>query len=716
MNSDTKTLYLLWHDRRGGFFFRIARLAKAKASPRYEFRYYGEAFQDAHEHGLEPLLAFPDVGKIYKSDYLFPFFENRLMRKSRPDYESYVRTLGLDPDRADDIEILGRSGGERATDAFLLMLEPESIARDQYRLYFWAAGLGRSNAAARQVISGLQPGAALDMDEDDVLSQTRRPVGRLPEYVRALLSQNGAEKQSLQISVVATQPISPRRLLLCELVFRVADALKAQIPTAIPETQAHRELGRRALAVIGQRLSPELDGLVVFLCDGNLPELPPFARPKHGTFLDKPIDDSEMRIECSADARSLRLIGTDQNEFDNRMPVDFSRRLETQLELEDGSAIFAGGVGALSSASSIGPAGVAFHWQCQLRHWVWKKNVHGSAVVRYWVGLVPGVRLDYPWMNLGVTTLTSPGLKGVHVPGSPSLTLLHIDQVREDDTPQPGLALIVQATDEDADIDRHLYRITNMLSAALGIDEPSLFYGFNDSLQVVVCFSRDPLRANRDRKWLPVLPLSSERNTSEVRWPVPFLRCLRDRVFHSLDGPDLHLALIWFRFVLEEPYWESQFAKIGVVIRSLLQNAPGVGAVDWMSPADVSVALERVADMAKLNLPKEASAALDLSHRIAVLGDRGIRQSSFPALDDAASTSKSLPVVLDTLRVTFATLLAAAVGYVGPVVGRLHPIREWSQPHETRRLVAGGVPKERADQEQEARATFVAGDPDAFPW
>ena len=103
MSLQAERLFVLWHDRRGGFFFKIARLEKQSTSPRYVFRYELEAFQEAHEHGLEPLLTFPDVGKIYRSDHLFPFFENRLMRKSRPDYVDYVRALGLDPDTADEM-------------------------------------------------------------------------------------------------------------------------------------------------------------------------------------------------------------------------------------------------------------------------------------------------------------------------------------------------------------------------------------------------------------------------------------------------------------------------------------------------------------------------------------------------------------------------------------------------------------------------------------
>ena len=55
--SSQDRLYVLWHDRKGGFFFPIAQLERRRESPKYVFRY--ASFQEAHEHGLEALLAFP---------------------------------------------------------------------------------------------------------------------------------------------------------------------------------------------------------------------------------------------------------------------------------------------------------------------------------------------------------------------------------------------------------------------------------------------------------------------------------------------------------------------------------------------------------------------------------------------------------------------------------------------------------------------------------
>lgn len=712
MSLQAERLFVLWHDRRGGFFFKIARLEKQSTSPRYVFRYELEAFQEAHEHGLEPLLTFPDVGKIYRSDHLFPFFENRLMRKSRPDYVDYVRALGLDPDTADEMAILGRSGGERATDSFLLMPEPRQIDKDRSELYFWVTDLGRPTQTTPQNIAKLTSGTALTIGEQAVLLHEGNPVGRLPEYVRALIPQykplQGTPELSPKISVVSKNSLSPRRMLLCHLVFRPSSGDLMVGQTGIAEDQEHiNHRTNQPRAFIGKRLPQDLESLVVHLCEGNLPTLPVLARPIQGTLFDKPLHDPQMTLEGPLDGCRLRLSGTDVAHFYERMPVSVGRRYETHLELEDGSTVY---------ARSLGAFGTGGHWWCELEHWVWKNIESSAGLVRYWVALLPTARLDYQWMNLGVTTLTSQGLRGLHVPGEPSLTLIQIHQYDQNRPRQTGLAVIVQATDLEGDIERNLYRVINVLTAATGIDEPAVFFGFNGALTIDACFSRGRLQAQRDTTWLPVLPLAAEKHSRDLRWPVPFIRCLRGKICNTPYAQDLHLALVWFRFVLEDPCWEGQLAKMGVVLRLLLQNGLGAKGADWFNPESITNALARLAERSRLNLPPEASAVLDLSHRIAVLGDRGIASSAFPALEDVLSPTDHLGPVKETLRVTFATLLAEAIGYHGPVVGRLHSIRGRSQPHQPRHSPRDETSADRIRQEAEARATFVAGDPDAFPW
>lgn len=84
--------------------------------------------------GFGGLSRMQDFDKVYYSRELFPFFANRLISKSRPEYKQYLRWLGLDALPSTPLEILGITGGIRATDNYELIAVPKrkgpSIALD----------------------------------------------------------------------------------------------------------------------------------------------------------------------------------------------------------------------------------------------------------------------------------------------------------------------------------------------------------------------------------------------------------------------------------------------------------------------------------------------------------------------------------------------------------------------------------------------------------
>lgn len=84
--------------------------------------------QAATTPGFQPFVNFPDLGRDYRSSRLFPFFSQRVMSRSRPDYLPYLHALGL-ADDATPIEVLGRSNGQRRGDTVQVILEPK-IADD----------------------------------------------------------------------------------------------------------------------------------------------------------------------------------------------------------------------------------------------------------------------------------------------------------------------------------------------------------------------------------------------------------------------------------------------------------------------------------------------------------------------------------------------------------------------------------------------------------
>ncbi len=82
-----------------------------------------------------------DMGVVCLSNELFPLFSNRLLPKSRPEYRDYLKWLGLDENKTDEMEMLARSGGQRATDTLEIVPCPEPSANNSYEVYFFSHGL-----------------------------------------------------------------------------------------------------------------------------------------------------------------------------------------------------------------------------------------------------------------------------------------------------------------------------------------------------------------------------------------------------------------------------------------------------------------------------------------------------------------------------------------------------------------------------------------------
>jgi hypothetical protein len=140
----------------------------------YSFRYIQEARTIA---GFRPLLGFEELGRAYSSEHLFPIFAQRAMDRRRPDYASYVRDLGLDPETATPWEQITRSEGRRHGD--LLQLFPVPRVRSGSVSYsFFVHGIRHmpdnapelgsrvypvTAAAIEDAISRMSPGDALTL-------------------------------------------------------------------------------------------------------------------------------------------------------------------------------------------------------------------------------------------------------------------------------------------------------------------------------------------------------------------------------------------------------------------------------------------------------------------------------------------------------------------------------------------------------------------------
>jgi hypothetical protein len=160
MTAD-RALFVTWLDPDRRSIMPVARLVHhgGREGDLYEFRYIRGALE-ATERGFQPFIAFPELDRVYRSRSLFPFFANRVMPTTRPDYMEYVEVLGLDPTEADSIAILGRSGGRRETDRIEVVPTPTRDETGAYTTYFLLRGV-RYIPGAEERIARLSSGERL---------------------------------------------------------------------------------------------------------------------------------------------------------------------------------------------------------------------------------------------------------------------------------------------------------------------------------------------------------------------------------------------------------------------------------------------------------------------------------------------------------------------------------------------------------------------------
>ncbi|MEB3827644.1 HIRAN domain-containing protein [Phormidium sp. CCY1219] len=159
-----KKLFVAWQDPVSRAWFAIAQLTYS--DNRYQFTYIRGVKEACNRANFPGLWSFPNLEKVYESPELFPFFSNRVLRRSRPDYPDYIRWLNLPEGSDHPMAMLSRSGGTKLTDNFALFPYPEADDRGRYHLYFCAHGLRYMPSATNHRILQLQVGERLLMMHD----------------------------------------------------------------------------------------------------------------------------------------------------------------------------------------------------------------------------------------------------------------------------------------------------------------------------------------------------------------------------------------------------------------------------------------------------------------------------------------------------------------------------------------------------------------------
>jgi hypothetical protein len=151
-------LFVAWQSPTDRTWFTVGRLMSSAGRYRFEYTRGAELAQSS---GFSAFSAFPDFFVSYESDRLFPFFGNRLLSPSRPEYADFVRWVSHHEVIHEPVLLLGQSGGTRMTDTLELFPKPEFDDRGHYHLHFFIHGLSHMPGSAAKRAEELQPGERL---------------------------------------------------------------------------------------------------------------------------------------------------------------------------------------------------------------------------------------------------------------------------------------------------------------------------------------------------------------------------------------------------------------------------------------------------------------------------------------------------------------------------------------------------------------------------
>lgn len=221
-----RELILSWQDMKSREWFPVGRLSFSNNT--YEFGYTNGAF-NAEQTGFLGLAGMNDFFKSYKSENIFPVFQNRILNKSRPDRPEFLNWLDINLESYSQFEELARTGGIKATDSLRLYPVPSAI-NGKYLVNFFAHGVSHLIESYKKRANDLSVGDKLylcadlenEYDKNALILRTQDPVevvGYCPKFfAEDFYKVFEASKKSFNIDLVRVNIDAPEQLrLLCKL-------------------------------------------------------------------------------------------------------------------------------------------------------------------------------------------------------------------------------------------------------------------------------------------------------------------------------------------------------------------------------------------------------------------------------------------------------------------------------------------------------------------
>ncbi len=221
-------LILAWKNHYNHDWVPVGKLSYA--DNKYFFEYTESAKKFYREGQFAPFSHMIKVDEHYESEELFPIFKNRLLPKSRPEYNNYLNWLKLSEGNVSPISELARSGGIRATDDLQLFPYPEQ-KNGNYEVTFFSHGIRYLPPSYIERLNNLRVGDKLyimsdlqnDYDSHGLVFRTNDPVeivGYAPRFFsfdfNTLIRINNPENIFVKVEQVNYNAPSQFRLL-CKL-------------------------------------------------------------------------------------------------------------------------------------------------------------------------------------------------------------------------------------------------------------------------------------------------------------------------------------------------------------------------------------------------------------------------------------------------------------------------------------------------------------------
>ena len=199
----TTTLYLAWQAPRSRRWFPVGRLDAdpEENASHYEFSYIEGAREARNAADFLMVPGFPELDAPYQSEKLFPFFENRLMNRRRPERAEYLRGLGLDPARWDPVSELAAPFNHAHGNGFEVYPDVVPDNDGYFRTQFVVHGLRYTNPHSIERTERLEIGEELRLSLEmnnpvtghavTMKTAGQYVIGWLPRYLVDVVYQGG---------------------------------------------------------------------------------------------------------------------------------------------------------------------------------------------------------------------------------------------------------------------------------------------------------------------------------------------------------------------------------------------------------------------------------------------------------------------------------------------------------------------------------------------